>query len=426
MRDKKLNIIILNHHAGSPDVGSGGRHFDIGKSLSQRGHRVCVLASSYNNRNDSYYSDKEVMREKFNDNFEFIRLKTSPAYKGNVSRFRNYYDYMKKASKFDDFGFKADVVIASSVHPFAWAAGYDISKRHGAKFIVEVRDLWPLSMYEDFSGIMRKAVFTFFEALEKKYYRLADAIITTAPFAYEYMEEKFNIDRKKVFYIPHGIDIEDFDRKKKKSLDSLEEELASLLRENKCITYTGSYSKSEGLPAFVESAKYLKDRDLKYLIVGSGPEEKVMRDIVETEKLTNVHIFGRQKKEDIPMILENSSILFCGLKERKAFYYGISKNKFYDYMAAQKPIIFASSVRGSLIEESKSGLTIKPEDPKNLSETIKEIYDDLDNKGKEYGKNGRDYVEKNHTNEKITEEFLGVIDYVEKSKIQTRRVKDEK
>lgn len=411
MNNKKYNIVILNHHAGSPDVGSGSRHFDIAKALSKMGHKVVVLASSYNNSKDEYYSNEEIMRHSFNDNLEVIRLRTSPAYKDNIGRFRNYYDYMKKASKFDDFGFLPDIVIASSVHPFAWPAGFEISKRHKAKFIVEVRDLWPLSMYEDFSGIMRKGVFTFFEALERKYYKLADAIITTAPFAYEYMEEKFNIDKEKVFYIPHGIDLEEFDKDKIRGLDTLEAGLEEILKNNLCITYTGSFSKSEGLPTFVESAKYLKDLDLKFVVVGSGPEENTMKDIIKAEDLKNVSIFGIQTKDKIPIILENSDILFCGLKERKAFYYGISKNKFYDYMASRKPIIFASSVRASLIDQALAGRTIEPEDPKKLAATIREIYNNIDSLGKEYGENGRAYVEKNHTNDIITEEFLKVIEY---------------
>lgn len=409
----KYNIVLLNHHAGSPDVGHGGRHFDIGKALSEKGHKVVVLASTYNNRKGEYYSEEEVMRHRFNENFEFIRFRTSPAYKDNVTRIRNYYDYMKKASKFDDFGFKPDVVIASSVHPLAWSAGYDISKRYKAKFIVEVRDLWPLSMYEDLSGVVKKGVFTLFEGFERKYYDLAEAIITTAPYAYEYMEEKYGTDPKKVFYIPHGIDIEEFDKNKMKDLNILEEGLADVLANHKCITYAGSFSKSEGLPTFVKSAKNLQDLDLKFVIVGSGPEKEVMEEIVEKENLRNVHIFGRQKREDVPLILENSSILFCGLKERKAFNYGISKNKFYDYMAAKKPIVFASSVRGSLIKEAGAGRTIDPGDPSNLASTIREIYDDLENLSREYGENGRAFVEANHTNSIIVEQFLEVIDFVE-------------
>ena len=42
-------------------------------------------------------------------------------------------------------------------------------------------------------------------------------------------------------------------------------------------------------------------------------------------------------------------------------------------MAAQKPIIFASSVRGSLINKAKAGITIKPHEPINLAKQL-DIY----------------------------------------------------
>lgn len=78
-------------------------------------------------------------------------------------------------------------------------------------------------------------------------------------------------------------------------------------------------------------------------------------------------------------------------------------------MASQKPIIFASSVRGSLIDKANAGITIEPNDPRKLSKTILHLYENNDSVGKEYAKNGRKYVEENHTVEKIAEKFLDVI-----------------
>src|SRR5699024_6902046 len=187
--NKKYNIMILNHHASSPDVGGGGRHYEIGKLLSENGHKVTIIASSYAQGKKVYRFPQEIVMKKLNDDFSFVWLKTKPAYKNTFTRFINYIDYMRKASKFHTFEEPPNVIIASSVHPLAWVAGYELSQKYNAKFIVEVRDLWPLSMYEDFDGFIRDVVFKFFERLEEKYYNLASSIITTAPFAYEYMEE---------------------------------------------------------------------------------------------------------------------------------------------------------------------------------------------------------------------------------------------
>lgn len=409
---KKHSIVILNHHANTPETGGGGRHYDLAKSFSENGHHVTLIASSYDNWKKKYLYHEDVVAKKINDRFEFVSIKTKPAYTNTLTRFINYSNYKSKVSKYDDFKVTPDVIIASSIHPLTWAAGYKLSKKYNAKFIVEVRDLWPLGLYEDFSGIARKGAFTYFEGLENKYYKLADAIVTTAPYAYEYMEEKYKIERNKVFHIPHGLDIDEFDKNAQLKDDILEDNLNNILDNNFCVTYTGSLSKSEGLPTLVEAAKYLKDiNNIKIVIVGSGNEKQRLEQIIKDESLTNVAIIEKQPKHVVPIILKKSDILFCGLMERKVFEYGISKNKFYDYMAAEKPIIFASSVRGSLIDKAEAGITIKPHEPKNLANTIGYLYDNIGILGAQYGQNGRKYVEKYHTVDKIASSFLEVIDY---------------
>lgn len=407
-----INILLLNHHASAPDVGGGGRHFELAEQFSEEGHHVSVMASSYDTRNKNYYFQDEVNKKKFNDKFEFIRFKTKPAYNGTLGRFLNYQDYKRKTANYREFKEEPDVVIASSVHPFAWMSGYKLSKKYNAKFIVEVRDLWPLSMYEDFSGLLRKIIFAYFESIEKKYYSLADAIITTAPFADEYMEEKYNTNRDKVFHIPHGLDLERFDKNKNMSDEILSERLNNILNNNFCVTYTGALSKSEGLSTFVKNAKHLRDIDnFKFVIVGGGGEKENLENIIEAEELDNVVMIDKQPRDYIPLILKKSDILFCGLMDRKAFKYGISKNKFYDYMAAKKPIVFASNVRGSLITKAKAGITIEPHKPKKLAGAIRNLYQNIDTDGRQYAENGREYVEKYHTTEKIAADFLEAINY---------------
>ena len=104
MNNKKIyNIVILNHHANTPDTGGGGRHYELAKFLSEAGHNVTVIASSYDNGKQKYHYQEEVVIKNFNDKFQFISLKTRPAYKNIITRFMNYNDYKLKASKWNDF-----------------------------------------------------------------------------------------------------------------------------------------------------------------------------------------------------------------------------------------------------------------------------------------------------------------------------------
>ena len=92
----KLTIVILNHHANAPDLGGGGRHYDVAKYLSEKGHNITILASSYDNGSKTYRCDEEIKESILNDKFKFVRFKTKPAYKNIMGRFLNYIDYMKK------------------------------------------------------------------------------------------------------------------------------------------------------------------------------------------------------------------------------------------------------------------------------------------------------------------------------------------
>ena len=100
------------------------------------------------------------------------------------------------------------------------------------------------------------------------------------------------------------------------------------------------------------------------VIVGGGSEEEKLKSLIEAENLTNVVMIPVQPRYTIPLILRKSKILF-GAYRPQGLKYGISKNKFYDYMAARRPIVFASNVRDSLIDKAGAGITTKSGDPNN-------------------------------------------------------------
>ena len=50
-----MNIWIFNHYALPPDLPGGTRHYDLGRELVRRGHRVTIIASSFH-----HYLRREV------------------------------------------------------------------------------------------------------------------------------------------------------------------------------------------------------------------------------------------------------------------------------------------------------------------------------------------------------------------------------
>jgi len=59
--------------------------------------------------------------------------------------------------------------------------------------------------------------------------------------------------------------------------------------------------------------------------------------------------------------------------------------------------VFASNASNNPVKEANAGITIIPEDPESVANAIIKLYDMSGDKRNQMGKNGRQYVEKNHS-----------------------------
>ena len=190
---------ILNHHSGL----DGDRHFELAKELVPLGVEVVVFMSSYSHGRETYTYEEEVKIKKVRQGITYVYLHTAPAYHGiSVGRVLNMIDYSRlmwkyEKSFFKKFG-KPDVVIGSSVHPFAWESAYRIAKKSHAPFICEVRDYWPLSLTEIFGTPKYHPACILFGLLERRAYRRAAAIVSTMEFGYRYLGQFSFVNRNMI------------------------------------------------------------------------------------------------------------------------------------------------------------------------------------------------------------------------------------
>ena len=174
----------------------------------------------------------------------FVWLKTIPYYGNNWRRLLNVISYGVRAVSICRGIEKPDVIIGSSVHPFAVLAAWWLARRNKAKFIFEVRDLWPQTAVEmgviKNTGIRAKILY----AWEKFMYKKAEKIIVLLPYAEEYIKNK-GINHKKVIWIPNGVDLERFDNPE--PLDSSLKIFRSIMKykDKFKVIYTGAHGISQ-------------------------------------------------------------------------------------------------------------------------------------------------------------------------------------
>jgi len=388
-----MNIVIFNHYALTPSMGGGTRHYDFAKELVCRGHKVCIVASSFH-----YASYKEMKLynkcthiEENIDGIDFIWIKTR-SYRGNgFGRVLNMLDYMQKASRVS-FQEKPDVIIGSCVDLFAVYAAYKQAKKIATPFVMEIRDIWPQTLID--MGISKWHPFIIgLGVLEKFLYKKADKIITLLPQAYKHLET-FNIKREDVVWISNGVDLSAFtELKRQREPDKF------------LVTYLGSMGKANVLHTLLEVAQRLKDYDIEFQLIGEGALKTELVSYKEKHQLSKVHILDLVAKEKVPQLLKDSDLLYVGLKDSPLYRFGMSLNKLFDYLAAEVPIVFASTVEDNPVEEAQAGLCIAPEDTDALQKAIVKMYEMGEDERKSYVSGNINYIENNFSIQFLTDKL---------------------
>jgi glycosyltransferase involved in cell wall biosynthesis len=209
--------------------------------------------------------------------------------------------------------------------------------------------------------------------------RSADAIITVSEYERDLLERRFHLDRKRIRYIPNGIDIEKFRNLKKRDHS----------KNSQIILYVGRLEKYKGVQHIIEALpKIVGVENCELHIVGDGNYKEELISIARRLKMTN-HVTFLGKVSETELIDEYlSSDLFVMPSQYEAFCIALA-----EAMAYTLPVI-ATRVGGipELIETGINGFLIDyPPDGDILAKKV--IYL-LENKevSRKRGLEGRDHV----------------------------------
>jgi len=136
------------------------------------------------------------------------------------------------------------------------------------------------------------------------------------------------------------------------------------------VTYAGTLGTANALNYVIDAAVYLETQNsnIHFILMGSGGEERNLKE--QAIKLKNVTFMPRVKKEQVQSILKKSDILLASVKKEKVYEFGISLNKFIDYMYAKKPIVCMFSGYPSMINEAGCGEFTPSEEPQALADCL--------------------------------------------------------
>ncbi len=397
-----MNIWILQHYATPPDTNSGTRHFNFAKRLAENGHSVKIFASGFNHstRREERCTGKESYKKQRYGEIDFMWVKTPPYDHNNWRRMFNMAVYSFRVANAISAGMGfPDVVWASNPHLFSGLAGYWISKKCNARLVFEVRDLWP-QVFVDIGTYRENHPVVFsLRKIEKFIYRKSSKIIVLMPRASDYME-KIGINKDKVVYIPHAVDLGSFSAEDTTLPREISRRIEDLRVKNKVLVgYAGAHGIADALDSLVEAANILQilgRDDLHFLTIGDGTELERLIQKAKKLDLKNINFLGSIPKNAASTFLKSIDVGIVCKKNSKLYEYGTSFIKTFDYMACSIPIIWAVNSKDSPVSESGCGLTIPSENPDEMAKAILRFASLPINEKHFMGKRGLEYVKQYH------------------------------
>lgn len=328
----------------------------------------------------------------------------------NKGKFKRVFNQISFAASvmFNLFGVKAqdkpDVVMASSPSFFCVFSAWLLARRHGAKFIFEVRDLWPAIFVQ--MGILKPGLlYRFLEKIEMFLYRRADAVVTvTRSFARQIVAR--GIKPEKLYVVFNGVSDTDVATAKQIRDSGAVAGLKAHLGLNpltKVVLYIGNHGEAQALTQVIDAARLLVKRtDVVFLFVGQGADKEKLVDYAKG--VPNIQFLPSVKHSETWAYYAMADINIVCLKNIQDFDMFIP-SKMFEIMAAESCAVAGLRGEGAeIMKESASALVVPSEEADRMADAIATLLDDPQRR-KEMARAGLAYVGKNFLHSKLAGQY---------------------
>jgi glycosyltransferase involved in cell wall biosynthesis len=396
-------IWIVNHYAGSRVHGMEYRHYYLAQQFRRMGLQPVIICASFHH----LLTKLPETRTADVEGMPYVWIKTC-RYEGNGwRRVLNMVEFSARLAlrSLRELP-RPEVVMASSPHPFVAVNGYRLARRYRAKFIFEVRDLWPLTILEVGGHAPRHPFLRAMAWAERLGYERSDYTVSLLGGAREYMIDH-GLAEEKFVYIPNGVEPETSSR----NVEPLPAEHGQVIQDLKnrgklIILYSGSHGVVNALENVIEAARLVSDESrVHFLLVGQGPEKESLQKCAQQADLKNVAFLPPVARSQMAALTQAADLGYIGLQKKDLFRYGVSPNKLFEYMAAGLPILFAIDTIHDEVAEAKCGFSIPAQDPPALAALLRQVAQMSKDDLRAIGERGRQYVQRTHTYETLAQEY---------------------
>ena len=302
---------------------------------------------------------------------------------------------------------KYDFVFVCCYSPLIQAiVGLFVSRYKKIPLYIWIQDLWPESISST-GFIKNKLSLMAINIIVSKIYKSSDKVFTQSISMQKHIIENYDVDPKKVLYLPNALDSEilDIDYEGDKIPDKL---VPHINKFN--ILFAGNIGKAQSFDTILKTAKYLKNKkNINFIILGTGSDFKKVEKAILANNLNNIHLIGHISHRFVKNFINHSDALLISLSNSQIFSKTIP-SKLQLYLASSKPII--GSLNGeaaSIITKSGSGYVSNAEDAEELAKNCEIISNMSKCQLQSMGNNGLNYFNKNFSDKVFINTFIKLV-----------------
>lgn len=394
-----MKILYIVQYFNFPDQTGSTRPYDLATAFTKHGYDVTVLTS------DESGNAKQKWTLTERDGLKVYRLDCPYDNKmGFVKRILAFCKYFTHAS-IKQFSLDYDVMLASST-PLTNGVPALVAKIFKRKpYVFEVRDVWPgvpIAMGYFKNKMIQKLLYAF----EYRIYKNASVIVPLSIGMDDNIKQRY--PNKKSVVIPNISELNRFAHADK-TVD------IDFPEGKKIVLYAGTFGNVNGLGYVNKLAKetLALDPDLRYYLIGKGKEKE--ENIKEAESLgvlnKNVFYFDPVKKDDLPYLYNNCTVGSSFVIDIPALWDN-SANKFFDTLAARKPIVINhKGWQADTIENKSIGYVLPPVVNQEVARRFVAYMNDIDLL-KQQGENGYQLAVKEYSLEVAVERYMKIFNSV--------------
>jgi glycosyltransferase involved in cell wall biosynthesis len=296
------------------------------------------------------------------------------------------------------------VVVASSPSLPSAAAAAALAAARRARFVLEVRDLFPDSAIA--MGLLTdRRIIAASRRLERFCHARAARIVALTEGIRDGIVAQ-GVTPGKVALITNGVDLDI-------GTGATPTHAAPVPADAFVAMYVGAHGTYSSLETVLDAADRLRDApDVRVVLVGGGDRKPALVEEARARGLANVAFVDSVAKREVPAWLARADVCLLPYQDNPLFA-GALPNKVFDYLGAGRPIIAAAPAGEltRLVERAGCGVAVPPEDGAALAGAIRALAAEPE-EARRMGERGRAHALEHYDRARLAERFVAVVESV--------------